>query len=85
MFETEGIYVMMGCETFLDKLYKTLPDLASTKDLVKFGIYRNSQSAYRARGLGPMKCPPWFRMDGRGIVYPKEGVIEFIKDKMKKA
>lgn len=57
-----------------------LPELVSARDLVKVGMYRTEQGAYAARQSG--KCPPYFRIPGRGIVYPKQGVIDFLRTRV---
>lgn len=72
---------MVGCDAFFEKLHKTLPDLASSKDLVKAGIYGSIQAAYSARKMG--KCPTYLRIPGRGIVYPRENVILYFRDHVK--
>lgn len=69
---------MTGCNGYLEKLNRMLPDLASPRDLVKAGIYGSSQSAYAARKMG--KCPMYLKIPGKGIVYPREAVLEFIKN-----
>ena len=68
---------MKSCKLFLEYLQRTLPDLSTPKDLVKAGIYNSSQGAYSARKKG--NCPPYFHIPQRGIVYPKQPLIEFLE------
>lgn len=65
------------CNMLMSKLRRKLPELASVKDLLRIGLYRTEQAAYAARKRG--KCPPYFRIPSRGIVYPKDGIIEFLE------
>lgn len=62
---------------FILKLEEILPELVTAKDLVKIGIYRTEQAAYSARQKG--KSPPYIRIPSRGIVYPKQGIIDFLE------
>lgn len=64
-------------KSLIVKLRKQLPELCSVGDLMKIGIYRSDQAAYAARKSG--RCPAYFRMPSRGIVYPREHVIDFLK------
>ncbi len=70
-------------DKFLDQINSMLPRLASVKDLLRIGIYRNAQGAALARRK--KKCPLWFRLPGQGIVYPRESVIEFLKNQIHKS
>jgi hypothetical protein len=58
------------------KIKKKLPELCSVADLMKFGIFNSEQAAYSARKYG--SGPQWFRLPHRGIVYPREQVIEYL-------
>lgn len=68
---------MKICNLFVECLRQKLPELASVKDLIDNGIYRSAQAACTARRMG--KCPPYIHIPQRGIVYPREGVIEFLE------
>lgn len=63
-------------KSLIAKLKRKLPELCSVSDLIKIGVYRSEQAAYSGRKTG--KCPPHFRLPFRGIVYPRDGVIEFL-------
>lgn len=65
-----------ACHDYIAKLEKALPELASTSDLVKAGIYRNAQAAYTARRR--KDCPAYMDLPCRGIVYPRKGVCEYL-------
>ena len=58
------------------KIKKKLPELCSVADLMKFGIFNSEQAAYAARKSG--NGPACFRLPHRGIVYPREQVIEYL-------
>lgn len=69
---------MSDCKQFIQSLRRKLPELVSAKDLVKCGVYRTEQAAYAARMRG--KCPPYIRIPSRGIVYPRQGVLDFLEN-----
>ena len=69
---------MNANEEYISLLQRDLPDLVEVKHLVKIGIYRHENAAYMARQKGD--CPPFMRIPHRGIVYPKKGVIEFLRN-----
>lgn len=69
---------MNSCEEYIAKINRNLPELASVKDLVSVGIFRNAQTAYAARRQD--RGPPFFWFPCRGICYPKSGVIEWLRD-----
>lgn len=68
---------MKSCNPLFVKLLRSLPELVSTRDLVKIGMYRTEQAAYAARQRG--ECPAYLRIPSRGIVYPRQAVIEFLE------
>ena len=68
---------MTACDDYISKVEQMLPDLATTKDLIKAGIYRSDQAASAARRKG--QAPSFFRFNKRVVIYPKQGVIEFLK------
>lgn len=68
---------MKACQDLILKLKRFLPDLLTSKDLVSLGVYKTAQAAYMARIKG--KCPPFMKIPFRGVVYPKDGVIEFLE------
>lgn len=64
-------------EKYIEELINKLPDLLTPKDLVSCGIYKTHQAAYQARVKG--SSPPYFRISYRGIVYPKSGIVDYLK------
>lgn len=68
---------MSACDDFINKVNQALPELATTKDLIRVGLFRTDQGAAAARRLG--NSPEYFRLNKRVILYPKRGVIEFLK------
>ena len=69
---------MTYCEDFIEKLRRELPELCTTKDLIKFGIYKNCSTAFLGRKMGHIT--EYFRLSRRTIVYPKKAVIEFFEN-----
>lgn len=67
---------MTDHKSLISKISKNLPELVSSKDLVKIGMYKSEQGAYVARRTG--ECPPYVRIPSCGIRYPKLGVINFL-------
>lgn len=64
-------------KNYFQKLEEELPELVNSEDLVRLGIYRTLQAAYEARQNG--SSPPFIRVYGRGPVYPKRELIDFLK------
>lgn len=67
---------MDACDDFINRLDKELPELASTGDLIRAGIFKSHQAAYLARHSGT--GPEFFRMYQKAL-YPKKGVLEFMR------
>lgn len=73
---------MTSVNVFLEKIRKEMPDLISTSEMVQLGIYKTQQAAYMARKKHT--CPLYIKIPQRGIVYPKQGVIEYLEKQIKK-
>ena len=69
---------MNSLDNFIEMIENQLPDLIRTKELVEIGIYNSPQAAYQAR-LSKL-CPPWLRIPRKGVVYPKAGVVAFLRE-----
>lgn len=69
---------MTICSDWIEKMKNILPERCSTKDLVDVGIFTSPYAACYARKIG--NCPPFFKFGGR-IMFPKEGVIEWMEGK----
>ncbi len=69
---------MTSCDNFIAKARRDLPDLCSTEDLVRFGIYKSSQAAHHARNQG--FAADYFKLPQGTIVYPKEGIINLLEN-----
>ncbi len=67
----------MTAGSLFETLRKDLPYLCKATDLVRVGLYRNVQAVYLARKLG--EGPPFMVIPHRGVVYPREGIIEFLE------
>ncbi len=67
---------------YVHYLTEHLPELCRVRDLVRVGLYISAQAAYAARKAG--QSPPFIHISQRGIIYEKQGVIDFIKDLKKK-
>ena len=68
---------MNACDEYIEMAEKELPDIVTTKDLIKIGMYRSDQAASVARRKG--KCPGYFQFNKRVVIYPKKGVIDYLK------
>ncbi len=67
---------MRACEDFLIHLERMLPDLCCDKDLIANGLFRSPQGCWFARKS--KQCPEFMKINGR-VVYPKKGVIEWLR------
>jgi hypothetical protein len=67
---------MSACDDFINKVTRELPDPCKTKDLVKAGIFKSYASAAMTRRT--QKGPSYFKLQGKGIIYPKQSVIEWM-------
>lgn len=70
---------MIFCDKYIERLIEELPDMVKTKDLVKAGIFLSEQVAVNARRRGD--GPDFFRLNAKTVLYPKEGVIAWLKSK----
>lgn len=70
---------MGRCEEYIDYVDRELPKMATTKDLIRVGIYRTDQAAAKARRkkLGP----EFFQLNQRVVLYPKAAVIDFLTER----
>ncbi len=71
---------MQGHEDYIEFVSRNLPELAKTRDLIRVGIYRSDQAAAAARREG--RSPDFFKLNQRVIVYPKSGVLKFLRSKI---
>lgn len=69
---------MTPCDEFIQKMIDVLPEICETNDLIAVGIFRSVQSAEYARKM--KDCPDYFQLVRR-IVYPKNGVIKWLREK----
>lgn len=68
---------MSFCDIWIQNICSNLPENCRTEDLVKAGIYHSAGASCMARKKG--NCPPYIRIGGK-IIYPKDGVIQWLKD-----
>jgi len=66
---------------FVDIIEAKIPDIASATDLVNLGLFpsRWALAQQRTRGTGP----EFLKLGQRTILYPKEAVIAWLRDKAK--
>ena len=57
---------------------QSLPMMCDVEDLIRVGVYKSRQAAYNARKRG--KAPPYLQIPGRGLVYPKETVLSWLRE-----
>ena len=75
--DSEAIKTLAPCDQFLAFLEMNLAEMCTTQDLIQLGVYTSEQAAANARHK--KKCPDYFRLPGRGILYPKAAVLQFIQ------
>ncbi len=68
---------MSACDDFINSIAKRLKPLSTASELIELGIYRNAQSLALARRK--KQGPECFRIGKYRYMYPKEGIIEFLK------
>lgn len=68
---------MRSVDKLVEMIENRLPVLVKTKHLVELGIYNSAQGAYQARRA--RTSPPWLKIPRQGVVYPRDGVIEFLR------
>lgn len=66
-----------SCEEYIETLTRDLPRLCTVGHLIKLGLYKSYSSAWYSRKTG--KSPTFFKVPGRGILYPKAGIIKYFK------
>lgn len=68
---------MTALEEYLEFLYRKLPIMCRTKDLLQVGLYRSEQAACAARRRG--NCPDFIRTNARVVEYPRPAVLAYVK------
>ena len=69
----------MSIELYFKKVEQALPELACTTDLVRVGIFSSISQAVKARERG--ECPDCLYLSDRRIMYPKECVMAWLKER----
>lgn len=71
---------MSACDDWINKIAEMLPETCTVQDLVKVKIFNTPGMAYQARIH--RNGPPYFQLGNRKkIIYPKNGIIEWLKEK----
>jgi hypothetical protein len=70
---------MDATSDYLEHVERALPALASTWDLIELGLFGSENAAYRARKRND--GPPYIRVNSRVIRYPKQGVLDFLRER----
>lgn len=68
---------MSNSQDFLNQIRSTLPELASTKDLINVGIFSSISHATHCRKRGD--SPAFINISKKRIMYPKEEVITWLQ------
>ena len=68
-------------EAYITQLQNKLPDLASSRDLVEMGLFPSEIALSRARQTG--NSPEYIKFSAGRIRYPREAVIQFVREKSK--
>ena len=69
---------MNSCDEFIERAKRELPDLCTTGDLIKLGIYKSPQAATHARQTG--RSSDYFKLPTGTVVHPKKGVIDLLEN-----
>jgi hypothetical protein len=69
---------MSSCDQFIERAKRELPDLCTTSDLVKMGIFKSAQAASYARKKG--MSSDYFKLPTGLVVHPKQGIIELLEN-----
>ena len=69
----------MYVEEWIDHLEKTLPNVIDSTQLIKAGVFCSSAQAFNLRKRKGE--PEFLRISTRRVVYPKEGVIAWLRKK----
>lgn len=70
---------MGNTQNFLNQLRSNLPELATTKDLIKLGIFSCTVDACYCRKIG--QSPPFITLSRKRIFYPREELITWLKNR----
>lgn len=68
-------------DELLYKIKHGYSDLLSVKDVIALGLFSSPDMAWEARKYG--RSPDYIKMHHK-ILYPKESIIQFLKDRFKK-
>lgn len=68
---------MNSCDEFIEKVKRELPDICSTKDLIKMGLFKSEHQAWHARKKGTSF--DFFKLPQGTIGYPKTGIIQTLE------
>lgn len=68
---------MKNSTDFLNQIRLTIPELASTKDLINVGIFSSISHATHCRKRGD--SPAFITLSKKRIMYPKEEVIAWLQ------
>jgi hypothetical protein len=68
---------MTYCDDFIAKIKRDLPELCTTKDLIRIGLFTSEQAAHAARKKG--FAPEYFKLPQGSVRFPKQGVIYLLE------
>lgn len=67
---------MSVCDDFIKKMERALPEVCTVRDLIRVGLYKSAQAARMERLVN--SSPSYLRLGSR-ILYPKDGVIKWLR------
>lgn len=71
---------MTNSQNFFNQIRLTLPELASTKDLINVGIFSSISHATHCRKRGD--SPVFITLSKKRIMYPKEEIIAWLQKRI---
>lgn len=67
-------------QDYLTRLESQIPEFASSRDLVRLGIFSSEPALCKARKAG--NGPPYIRFSRGRIRYPRVGIIGFLLERL---
>lgn len=71
-----------SCDDYIDYLDRVLPESCTAGDLIKHGIFKSHQSL--ANNRKNRNCPFFIKYNTKVFIYPKKGVLEYVREKISK-
>ena len=69
-------------EGYIESIEEKLPELATSSDLVRLGLFSSESAVCRARKLG--NSPDYIQISPGKILYPRKAVVTFYIQRVRK-